>query len=98
MIETTRVEGLYHTDTHLAQKCFGEIEIIKIDSVKVYSAYVSWRIFDESGQRIASVSKNYFLGDKPLSNAEIFEIVIKNIQHYRIGRKLVFSAIKLIDN
>jgi len=93
MNKIVKIEGLYNS----LQKCYGEIEIVKIDFAKVYSAYVSWRIFNESGQNIASFSKNYFLGDRLLIKYEILEIVLKNIKNYRIGRKLAFSEIKIID-
>lgn len=97
MREIMKIEGLYNSENNSLQKCFGEIEIVKIDFTKVYSAYVTWRVFNESGQNIASFSKNYFLGDKQLPNYEIFEIVLKNIKNYRIGRKLAFSDIKILN-
>lgn len=97
MKEIIKIEGFYNAENNLLNRCFGEIEIVKIDFTKVYSAYVTWRIFNENSQNIASRSKNYFLGNKQLSNYEIFEIILKNIQNYRIGRKLAFSDIKFVN-
>lgn len=98
MIEIMKIEGIYNSENNSSQKCIGEIEIVKIDFAKVYSAYATWRVFNENGQNIASLSRNYFLGDKQLQNYEIFEIVLKNIKKYRIGRKLAFSDIKIINS
>ena len=97
MNEIVKIEGLYNSENNSLQKCFGEIEIVKIDFAKVYSAYATWRVFTENGQNIASFSKNYFLGDKRLPNYEIFEIVLKNIKNHRIGRKLAFLEIRITD-
>lgn len=96
MNATIKIEGFYKAENEPLHICSGEIEIIKTGFVKVYLAYVSWRIFNKTGQNIASVSKNYAFGDKQLSNYEVFEVVLEDIKKYRIGRNSVFSSIRLI--
>lgn len=76
------------------QPMFGEIEILNATEIK---AYVAWRIFDEENNLIASLTNNYFLGDKPFTTGEIFELVKNQILKYRMGRKKIFTSVEFND-
>jgi hypothetical protein len=46
---------------------------------------------------LASVSRNYFMGDKPFSEQDIVNKVIEHILKYRMGRHRLVIEVKVID-
>lgn len=69
----------------------GEIEILNETDRKVY---VVWRVYDQKNKIIASLTNNYFLGDNRETHQEIFEIVRKQMEKYRVRRKKLFTTIE----
>jgi hypothetical protein len=69
----------------------GEIEILNETDRKVY---VVWRVYDQKNKIIASLTNNYFLGDNRETHQEIFELVRKQMEKYRVRRKKLFTTIE----
>jgi hypothetical protein len=90
MKNVKKISGVYFLKDE--KLCSGEIRIL---SKSDRTTYVSWEIHDEEKNNIASVAKNYFIGDMEYSNDDIFQMVVKDILKYRIGRKKVFKEIKM---
>ena len=84
-----QVTGLYNINNEI--KSFtGEIEIInKLDK----TAYARWILYDTAGNLIATLIRNYYIGDIiKVTDQDIIKLVIENILKYRIGRKKNYST------
>ena len=73
----------------------GFIEILCVENQE---AYVSWQMFDKSESSIASVSRRYYLGNQPYTKDKIIEMAIANIENFRVGRKHIFSDVKIDES
>lgn len=73
--------------------CYGVIEILHRSDKVVYA---TWKLFDSSNNLLASISRNYFIGDKAYSEEEILDKIIEHILNYRMGRQKVFSNISIV--
>ncbi len=93
MGSTKKIDG-FALVNGLPMCCLGEIDIMNIDQ-EHRTAYVSWRIFDEREQLLASASRNYFINKEEFSDTDIVEAVLENIMNFRIGRNRIFSEIKI---
>lgn len=76
--------------------CFGKIEVLEIDE-KRKTAYVSWQIFHEKENSSTGISQNYYFGEAKNPQEKILEMVIVNIEKYKINRQKVFSEIKISE-
>jgi hypothetical protein len=75
-------------------QCVGDIHIDKINEK---TAYGQWQILDETGKNIAGVARSYYHGKgESVQEKEILDLVIENIENYRVSRKQVFSNIQII--
>lgn len=72
--------------------CNGTIEVLS-KSERV--AYATWKILDSSNHLLASVSRNYFIGDKKYSDQDILTKITEDILSYRVGRNRIFTDIKI---
>jgi hypothetical protein len=75
-------------------KCRGEIEIVNRTDKTVYA---SWKVYDEVGNFIAAVSRNYFMGEGNLTNYDLAKLVIDNILKYRMSRRKIFLEMEIIS-
>ena len=76
-----------------SQPCQGEIDILSNDSRSVYA---KWIMYDNHNSMVTSFTNKYFIGDEKLDNIEIFNMIASRIQSYRIGRKRIFTEVKVI--
>ena len=76
------------------QDCSGEIEISRIDW-EHQTAYASWQIYYENKVSIAGKTKSYHFGQANNPQAEIFKLILIDVQKYRINRQKAFSEIEI---
>jgi hypothetical protein len=79
----------------VSSPCTGEIKIINQTGKNVY---VSWRMFDLSGNPLAVVTKNYFIDQDRFVDEDIVRVILGNILKYRTGRNKIFSEVKVINS
>ena len=83
-----KITGVYNSNI-----CNGEITIISRDSNSVYA---NWVMYDDQNILITSFTNKYFIGDKILNDIELINMIAERILSYRIGRKRVFTEVKII--
>lgn len=93
MKKRIKVAGVITYDGY-SRPCSG---LISIQNMFDKQMYASWQMADENGNSLASVGRNYFVGDKVYTEDELFAKVIADIVTYRILRKRFFSAVTIID-
>jgi hypothetical protein len=74
---------------------FGTIEVL---NQKKENVYAKWILYDSDKNLIASFTNNYFIGNSPLNNDQVFELIKNKILQYRIGRNRIFQEIEFIKN
>lgn len=85
--------GKYKNENQITD-CFGKIEILSIDN-EHKTSHASWQIFDENEIAVAGVTKNYFFGETKIPQEKILEMILTDIQKYKINRQKIFSEIEV---
>ena len=94
MNDRIRIQAICNL-TNAIFPCSGYIEVLRVEDKETYAA---WQMFNESGNIIAGVSQQYYLGDESQTRSKIIEMVLFNIKGFRIGRKHVFSNVKIMES